>query len=153
MSFDPVPILNSIISHAGQTGLFERINGHELTNSPPGTGLTAAIWADTIQPVPVASGLAATSARVAFMVRIYSSATQQPLDAIDPDILTAAGTLMAAYSADFDLDGSVRNVDLLGANGTPLMAQAGYVQMDGALQRVMTITLPVIVSDVFPQAA
>lgn len=152
MTFDPVPILNAVVSHAGRLGFFERINGHEPV-SAPGSGLTAAVWADSINPVAAASGLAATSARVVFMVRIYSSAIQQPLDAIDPAILAAAGALMDAYSGDFDLGGTVRNVDLLGGMGIALAAQAGYVNQDGKLMRVMTITLPVIVNDVFTQAA
>lgn len=152
MSFDPVPILNAIESHAGSLGQFERVNGHEPVGAP-GSGLTAAVWADSINPVAAASGLAATSVRVAFMVRIYSSAIQQPLDAIDPGILTAAGALMDAYSSDFDLGATVRNVDLRGAHGMALAAQAGYVTMDGKLMRVMTITLPVIINDVFTEAA
>lgn len=152
MSFDPVAILNAIESHAGASGLFERVNGHEPLGVP-GSGLTAAVWADTIDPVALASGLAATSLRIGFMVRIFSSAIQPPLDAIDPAILSASVALMIAYSGDFDLGASVRNVDLLGAHGTALRAQAGYVNMDGTLMRVMTITLPVICNDVLTQSA
>jgi hypothetical protein len=43
-------------------------------------------------------------------------------------------------------------VDLLGSAGAPLSAQAGYLNQDGRLFRVMTLTLPIIVNDVWDQA-
>jgi hypothetical protein len=148
---DFVAILNAVQSHAQASGLFERVNGAEPAN-PPGNGLTAAVWADTIGPAPAGSGLAATTARFTLMLRIYSNMLQDPPDAIDPEILAAVDALMTAYAADFQLGGLVRNVDLLGQTGPPMAAQAGYVQQDGALYRVMTITLPVLVNDAWTQA-
>lgn len=150
MSLDITTILDGIVSHAMALGLFERVNQHEPKNAP-GNGLTAAVWADSIAPTPTGSGLASTSARVVFNVRIYSSANAEPADAIDPNILAATSALMGAYSGDFELGGSVRNVDLLGQGGVPLSAQAGYLQQDGRLYRVMTLVLPVLVNDVWEQ--
>lgn len=150
MSLDITTILDGIVSHAMALGLFERVNQHEPKNAP-GNGLTAAVWADSIAPTPAGSGLASTSARVVFNVRIYSSANAEPADAIDPNILAATSALMGAYSGDFELGGSVRNVDLLGQGGVPLSAQAGYLQQDGRLYRVMTLVLPVLVNDVWEQ--
>jgi hypothetical protein len=60
---------------------------------------------------------------------------------------------MAAYSGDFELGGNVRNVDLLGQASEGLTAQAGYLEQDGKLYRVMTINLPLIVNDVWNQVA
>lgn len=150
MSLNVTGILDALVSHAMASGLFERVNGHEPA-SAPGHGLTAAAWADSIAPVPAASGLAATSARVVFNVRIYTSMLAEPADAIDPNMLAAVDQLMTAYSGDFELGGAVRNVDLLGQTGTPLSAQAGYLQQDGTLYRVMTLVLPVLVNDVWEQ--
>jgi hypothetical protein len=150
MSLDVVAVLDGIVSHALASGLFERVNTHEPEN-PPGNGLSAAVWADRIEPAR-SSGLAATSVRVAFLVRIYASMLQEPADAIDPDMLTATSTLLGAYSGDFELGGSVRQIDLLGTAGVPLSAQAGYITQDSVLYRVMTIVLPVIVNDVWEQA-
>lgn len=144
---------DALQSHALASGVFDRVNTHEPAN-PPGNGLTAAIWADSIAPVALASGLAVTSARVVYMVRVYSSTLQRPADAIDPAVMAAVDALMTAYSGDFDLGGTIRNVDLLGAHGAPLGAQAGYLPFpDGPVLRVMTITVPVIVNDAFVQAA
>jgi hypothetical protein len=96
--FDPVGTLDALVSHALASGLFETVNGHEPVNAPPGTGLTAGVWASRIDPIRT-SGLQATSLRVTFSVRVYSSADTEPLDAIDPNVLAAVCALMAAYSA------------------------------------------------------
>jgi hypothetical protein len=149
MSFDATSIFNVIVSHAMASGAFERVNQHEPKNAP-GNGLTCAVWIDRIEPVK-SSGLISTSTRASFMIRVYSSMLQEPQDAIDPNIVSAVDVLMTAYSGDFELGSNVRDIDLLGAYGIPLSAQAGYINQDNKLYRVMTITLPVIVNDVWVQ--
>lgn len=151
MSLDATGLFDKVVSHALASGLFERVNSHEPKSSP-GHGLTAAVWVQTIEPLR-RSGLAATSARVTLFVRIYSSMLAEPQDAIDPAILSAASVLFEAYSGDFDLGATTRNVDLLGSSGVGLSAQAGYVPIDNKVYRAMTITLPVLVNDVWEQVA
>lgn len=147
----PQGIIDAVVSHALASGRFERVNGHEPRN-PPGVGATAAVWVDLIEPARLNSGLNQTTARLVLNVRIYTSTLSEPQDAIDPAVIGAVSTLMAAYSGDFTLGGLVRNVDLLGQAGNPMAAQAGYLQQDGRLYRVMTISLPLIVNDVWGQA-
>jgi len=150
---DTAAILTPILAHAMTSGRFERVNGHEPLN-PPGNGLTLAAWSDYIGPVPSTSGLAATTARVVFMVRVYSPAMQLPQDNIDPNLDAAVDALLTAYSGDFELGGQVRNIDLLGQAGTAMSAQAGWVTYpDGAFFRTKTITLPVLVNDAWTQSA
>lgn len=151
MALDTQAIVDALASHAAQSGHFERVNGAEAIH-PPGHGLTVAIWVDRIGPAPEDSGLSATSPRLAMNVRIYSSASQQPREAIDPTVMRATDALMAAYSANFKLGGLVSYVDLLGAHGLPLQAAAGYTDIQGTQFRVMTITVPLIISDAWPQA-
>lgn len=143
-------ILDPIVSHALASGLFERVNRHEAVNAP-GHGLTASAWFDRIGPVDSGSGLASTSVRVAFNVRIYSPAAREPADEIDPHAIAATDALMNAYSGDFELGGQVRCVDLLGMHGEPLSARSGWLGLSERLFRVVTIVLPVIVSDVWAQ--
>lgn len=150
MALDTQAIVDALASHAAQSGLFERINGAEVISSP-GHGLTAAVWVDQLGPAPKDSGLSATSARLAMNVRIYTPAMQFPRDAIDPAVVAATDALMAAYSADFQLGGLVNYVDLLGAHGQPLQARAGHADVQGAPYRVMTIVVPLIMSDAWPQ--
>ncbi|MEV6181350.1 hypothetical protein [Streptomyces sp. NPDC052015] len=151
MALDIRTILAAVESHALSSGYFVAVNGHE-PKSPPPTGITAAVWVEQIGPARGASGLDSTTARLALYVRLYSSLVQQPADAIDPDLMTALDALMAAYSGDFTLGGLVRNVDLRGQHGDPLSARAGYLAEGGAEYRVLTITLPLIVNDLWTEA-
>lgn len=151
MALDITAILASVESHVQTLGLFETVNLHE-PKTKPANGLTCAIWADRIGPYPGASGLAATSGLVVMAVRIYTPMLQEPYDLIDPNMISATSALLAAFSGSFSLEGSVRNVDLLGESGTALSAVAGYINQDGKVLRVMTLTLPLVVNDVWSQA-
>jgi hypothetical protein len=152
MTLDIRTILDAVETHALASGFFQAVNGHE-PKSAPQTGITAAVWVEQISPARGGSGLASTSTRLALFVRLYTPMTQQPEDGIDPDLMTALDALMAAYSGDFTLDDLVREVDLLGNFGDPLSARAGYLTTSGAEYRVFTITLPLIVNDLWEQVA
>jgi hypothetical protein len=48
----------------------------------------------------------------------------------------------------------VQNIDLLGGQtGQRLAAKAGYLDMNGQMLRVMTIAIPMIVDNAWPQVA
>lgn len=143
-------ILAAAESHAAASGHFERVNGAEPKN-PPGAGITAAIWVDEIEPYPAGSGLDETTTRVALKIRLYMPASALEPDRIDPAMIKATDALMGAYSGDFTLGGLVREVDLLGEAGPPLQAKAGYLPMGGEVFRVLDITLPVLVNDLWSQ--
>lgn len=151
MSLDINGIFNALVSHAQKIGHLEQVNQHEPKSAPTGL-LTGAIWNQETRPLALASGLDATSVLVTFVVRIYKNMTSQPQDAIDPAVMGAMDALMAAYSADFDLGGLVRNVDLLGAYGQGLFARAGFMPQDGRLYRVVDITVPCVVNDLWEQS-
>lgn len=152
MTLNSQQLVEAVADPARKLGVFERVNQHEPKNAP-GPGLTAAVWVQRITPVARQSGLAATSARVEMNVRIQTNMLQEPQDAIDPRVLDATDALMTAYSGDFDLGGTVANVDLLGQHGTALQGEAGYLNQDNRLYRVMTITVPLILNDVWNQVA
>lgn len=148
---DITAILNALESHAAASGRFEKVNTHEPKNAPPNGGLTAALWVQQVRPYPPGSGLAATTGVITFTLRIYQSMLTEPQDMIDPNIVAAADAMLAAYSSDFKLGGLIRNIDLLGASGTPLSAQAGYISVDRTLYRVMDLTIPCVVNDLWSQ--
>jgi hypothetical protein len=155
MAFDQAAVLalmDAVTSHAMTLGIFETVNTHE-PKSKPGNGLRCSVWADQIMPLGGASGLAATSGQVILNIRVFGNMIAKPEDDIDPNILTAVTTLIGAYSADFTLGGTVRNIDLLGEYGPKLSAQAGYVNVSGSLYRIMDITVPVIINDMWTQEA
>lgn len=151
MSLGVETLLDGIASHAMTLGVFERVNTHEY-KSAPGKGLFAEIWIENIAPYPQGSGLAATTAVLVFNVRVRSDMVQEPQDAIDPAIINAVDLLFTAYSGDFTLGGAVRDIDLLGETGNQLRADAGYLNQDNRIFRIMTITLPIVVNDAWEQA-
>jgi hypothetical protein len=144
-------LITKVRDHALETGLFEHVNLHE-PKVAPGRGLTCAIWAQDMTTVPTASGLSTTAARIELNLRLFTNMLAEPQDMIDPNLLAAVDTLMTAYHADLTLGGTVHTIDVFGAHGARLRAQAGYVKQDGKLLRVITITLPVIVADVWEQS-
>lgn len=146
-------VLDRIISYAMASGRFDSVNGHE-PKSAPGNGVAFAVWVQTMKPARL-SGQAATSLSVLFQGRTYIPFTQQPYDMIDPQVMAATTDLMGAFSGDFDFGGvaDVRYVDLLGADGTPLSAAAGYVEIDRRMFRIMTLNIPITINDAFIQVA
>jgi hypothetical protein len=144
-------ILDGVVTHAAASGFFESVNTHEPKNSP-GNGLRAAVWCQSIVPIPAASGLNRTSGRLLFNLRIYSNMLKEPQDAIDPEVIKALDALFTAYSNDFTLDGQIKSIDLLGMYGIPLTAQAGYQKIGETMYRVVTVQLPLIVNDLWEQA-
>lgn len=143
-------IIEAVASHAMASGWFDRVNQYEPKSSP-GNSLVASVWVASIAPQPGASGLNRTSVRFTVNVRVYTSMIADPADQIDPKLMQAVDDLLAAYSGDFTLDGLVRNIDLLGTGGPALSAEAGYVEIDKQLFRIMTITVPMILNDVWTQ--
>lgn len=144
-------LYNAIVAGSMKLGRFEQTRTHEPKNAP-GSGLHLAVWLDTIKPVP-SSGLDQTSGLVSFFVRIYNPMLAEPQDDIDPQIMKATSALMGAYTGDFNFGAvaQVRNIDLLGQYGDGLAAQAGYMEISGKLFRVMVITLPIIIDNLWVQ--
>lgn len=147
---DVLGILDGVESHAAQSGWFERVNGHEPKSAPTTGGLTAAVWIDSIAPV-LSSGLSSTTGRLLVMVRLYSPLSD-PEDAVDRTLMAAVSALFGAYCGDFTLGGLVRQVDVRGAHGVALSARAGYLEQDSAVFRVFTISVPLIVNDLWEEA-
>lgn len=150
MALDFSSLLNAVVSHAKTLGVFENVMTHE-PKAKPGTGISATVWLNSITPAK--SGVRSTSLRVELSVRVYMTMLTDPEDDIDLTLVSAVSALMDAYSGDFELGGLVRSVDLLGASGTALSVNAGYLSQDGTVFRVLTVTLPLIVNDVHDQVA
>lgn len=153
MALDILGITDAYMSHAMASGWFETVNGHEPKNPPSTGGLTAAVWSDDVIPVGSASGLDSVTAVLVMKLRVYSSAVQEPPDAIDPNMIAAVDALCAAYVGDFTLGGLVRHVDIFGMYGQALRVKAGYLQADGMPFRVMDITLPAVINDLWSESA
>jgi len=155
VSFDQAAILAiyaAAVSAAQKLNVFETVTQHEPKAKP--VSLPAlALWVQDLRPVAAVSGLSATSGRLGLRARIYKNFLGKPEDRIDPDLLRLTSVLLGAYSGGFTFGGSVMEVDLLGAYGESLSAQAGYIEHDGSHYRVMECSIPIIIDSLWTQGA
>lgn len=132
---------------------FKHVLTHE-PKSPPTDFPALAIWWVQISPAAAASGMGAVSGVVTFTWRVYQSTMlSEPQNLIDPGLLKNTALCLQALSAAFTLGGTVRDVDLLGAHGTPLAAKSGFISHDRVLLRVADITVPIVINDLFTEVA
>ncbi len=143
-------IFDAVQSIALSVGVFQSVATEE-PKSAPKSAPHCALYGAGIRPYQKVSGLAATSVVVVLMARIYMPFLSEPRDAIDPGILVATDVLMNKLTGGFTLGGKAMAIDLLGASGTGLSAQAGYIDIDGEKFRSMDIQIPVIQPDVWTQ--
>lgn len=146
-------ITSALESAAQALGVFDSVNGYEV-KSPPGNGVHCEIVFGLFELVPVRSGLQDVSFKLTYKVRLRTPWAQQPTEGIDPSLLKACDALLASYIGGFTLSGNVNAVDLLGlAGGTPISANSGYIDQGGVMFRIVEITLPLIVDDLWTEAA
>lgn len=149
-------LIDAVTSHASASGHFARVQNHEPKSMPPngpGPDLFFMVIVSNIGPARSGSGLVSTTARVELSARIYMPFRTEPEDLIDSRLTEALDDLFEAYTGDFELGGAARNIDVLGSQGQPLSARAGYSAVDGATFRVADITIPIIVNDAWTQEA
>lgn len=144
------PIFDAVVSDAQMSGYFDKVNQHEPKRAP-NSGVSCAIWVQSIEPIALMSGLATTSGRIVFTLRMYSNMLKEPVDMIDPNLMRAMSNLMRRYHDDFDFAGAIRNVDLLGAHGIALSAVSGYLEIDKKEFRIVDLAIPCLVNDIWPQ--
>lgn len=149
MAFDFQALIDAVASDALVTGVFDAVNTHE-PKVPPGNGMTCSIWAANIHPV-TSSGLNVVSMLVELTARIQTPTIQQDPNQIDPLIMQAVGTLMIEFGGGFTLGGIVREVDLIGQHSSGLSAKPGYVTQNGTVYRVMDVSVPIIVNDLYTE--
>lgn len=151
MSFFDTDAVNSLYSqlesHALTLGIFRRVNTHEPENAP-GDGLSCSIILGPIAASGAMSGLGSVSGTITFLVMVWNSMMQKPLDGVDPAILTAVSTLLNEYSGHFTLGGTVRDIDLLNLRAEPV-----YIDQEGKQFRVEQISLGIVINDLWSMNA
>lgn len=144
-----VTILDALYSHAARSGLFKQVLKHEPKSAPRST--TYSVFLDQIVPFRERSGLDSVSALELFIGRIYLDFLQQPEDNIDRDMLMAVDALMTNYIGDLDFGDADVELDVLGQYTNGVLSKAGYIKHDNTMFRVIDISLPVIVNDVWTE--
>jgi hypothetical protein len=139
-------LFRAIQSMAQETGLFQgEVKLHDPWN-PPGNGLNCSISLGVIRPV-TSSGLASVSGQVTLIVRVWSGLLQMPQDNVDPEVLAAACQLMGQFAGGFTLNGTVRDIDLFGMSAVP-----AYADFESKPFKVVEITVPIVINDMFLEA-
>ena len=151
MALDVGPIMRVIGDHARQSGLYDYVSTHEPKAAPQGPSY--AVWLQRIRPARTQSGLSSATAHLVFNARIYTNMLAEPQDGIDLTLSGLLNDLFNRYIGDFTLGGTVKQIDMMGQEGIDLEATAGYINQDGKMLRVFTITVPVIVNDAWDEEA
>lgn len=147
MSIDTRQAFATLTGYAARSGYFDSVNGHE-PKAAPGSGVSASFWVNDLRTIQ-SSGLASVSVRLEFACRIAMNMLTEPQDDIDPSVMDATDSMFLALCGDFDFGSQVRYIDLLGSDGEPLRAQAGYVDQDSKKFRVMVIFIPILINDAY----
>lgn len=148
-------LLDAVCSVAQRIGHLDTCATHEPREAP-NTAAHGAFWWNGMRPVRV-SGLAGVATCVTLMGRIYLPAgngTNLPYDRIERELLAITDRLMAGFCGQFTLGGRVRNVDIFGAHSPGLSSDPGWARFggaNGAVFRIATFTLPLIVNDMYPE--
>lgn len=148
--FDVSAVMNALASYLGRIGAFERIKLAE-PKSQLTEGLSAAIWHQSIDPIPELSSLAATAIRIEFVIRLYQNMLAEPADLIDPEMTRVVNLIFNAFHGGFTLGGLIMQIDVLPTYGQPLRSQAGYINLSGKLARAISIYVPCIIPNAFNQ--
>lgn len=153
--FDWGQLQIDIVDLVSRLGLFDSVQSFELTGNIG--QFVAAVFPhpDALAPLPGLSGLNTTSTRVTFIVRIYLAVSMQTPDTIDPRALNAAALIMRRFNEGFTFGETVYEVALTGEQGLALSATAGYLKVGSpdasALYRIIDITVPILLGDVWNQ--
>lgn len=153
-TLDILALQAAICAVLQRTGYLKTVGDHEPRDEP-GSDPHGAVWlGGPIKPARV-SGLASVATCITWFVRIYlpvGSGTNMPYGDIDLELYRITDALMALFFGEFTLGGRVRNVDIFGAHSPGFSADPGYQRIGSAIYRVMTITLPLIVNDMYEEA-
>lgn len=146
-------VVVALAAHAKRTAKVERTVMREPMHAP-GPGITCAVTFGSFRPAR--SGLAATSVAVIMMVRLYTPLRKDgpQQDELEPLLMDAASRLCASYVGEFTLDGLVVAVDVRGGeqSGAELGGEGGYIVIDNVQHRVVTITVPLVINDLWSEA-
>lgn len=153
---DITPYTEALKTHAAETGRFEYVMGNGVM-APHDSGVAFWILFKRLFPWSGRSGLAATTAVLVYeIVCTLNDTTAEPADDTDPKVVAAAAALLSRYVGAFTLGGLVSNVDVRGAAGVPINMVSGWMKLggsDGARYRATIITLPLVINNLWPEAA
>ena len=146
--FDISASMQKVASHLMGSGY---LTGGVLIGEPKGPveDFTAGVMlgSDAIQVVELTLGT--TIERHGIQVRLYHpiSFSEDDDEQVELRMAQLTSDVMKLIAEDFQLGDGIRQVDIGGIYGSPMAAQAGYLQIDQTQHRIVDITVPLIVDD------
>ena len=144
--------LKNLSSALKRLGIFDNVSTVEPKGAP-GAGSNAALFLASVEPAVASSGLNQADGLYTFTLRLYTDMLREPAANIEPELAALVDKVMDALMGDFDLGETVRNVDFLGENGQRVRAEAGYIEVNGKMFRIVDVSLPLVVSNAFTEYA
>jgi hypothetical protein len=155
MAFNIKSTLDAIASHIARTGYVNDTRIGEPSSPPDAIEkLHAAIYMASASVVGLT--LAETIEQHIVTVRLYRRAAfGQGDDAgqVETEMALAVSQISSNLIGEFDLGGTMRNIDVGGQYGQAFQAQFGYVSLGSTMFRTVDITVPLIVDGSATQAA
>ncbi|MCR4340906.1 MAG: hypothetical protein NUW01_13585 [Gemmatimonadaceae bacterium] len=111
--------------------------------SPP-ESVTAAVYMSSVAVAELT--LATTIESQVVTIRLYRGAFDDA-EAAELELAQVVSNISRDLLGEFDLGGTIRNVDAGGQYGTGLSARWGYVDVGGTMYRVADMTVPLVVDD------
>ncbi len=141
MPYDATPTLRALTSFLQSQ---PRINTAQIGEpmSPPSGKINAGVYMDAIRTPETV--LDATTKLVDVEVRLYLSFTRLG-EETELTITQAVTEFMGDIESDFDLDGTIRAVDVAGIYGQALTAEWGEAEVGGVQYRTAIVSIPMIV--------
>ena len=144
MAFNIRATLQAVASFVQANGHFSKVEIGEPKN-PPSEQMSAAIIADSVFIVSLT--LSKTVEVHTAIIRLYMNMLQEPTSDIEFKMARAVSKISLDLLGDFDLGGTIRNVDAAGQHGEPLTTKWGYSLVGGTMFRTADMSVPLIVDD------
>ena len=143
MAFNVKRTLEAMLSHIAEGG-YVRSSQIGEPKAPPAAILSAALFmADS---AVVATTLQDTIEVHTVTIRLHKKVEfTEPGDAAEFELANVSAEIASSFMGDFDLDGTIRNVDVAGQYGQGLTSTWGYLDIGSTVFRVVDILVPMIV--------
>jgi hypothetical protein len=147
MAFNIGDTLQAMRTYVQDLGLFQTVQIGE-PKQPPGQGLHAAIFMDSVSVSMVYAGGETRESHVVTLRAYKDMLAEQtdPLNNLEVEMASAVSTLMSNLLGDTDLESTVMSIDAAGMDGTSMAGSFGYVEISGVMYRIVDIVVPVIVN-------
>jgi hypothetical protein len=148
MPFDTERSLQLISTYLGASGhvISAQIGEYKSAPDIPAAQLTAAVWMSSTNVVGLALDGGTIEVHVV-MARLYGQAFGDEPEDVEITTGQAVQKIVSDLVGDADLGSEIRNVDVGGIHGTSVGAAWGHAEIDGAMYRIVDLTIPLIVDD------